>query len=224
MDARNEKRTVSLSACPLFAGLPDDDRTRAARLLRATEKAYARGESLHRAGEPFSRFGLVLSGRVEVCRLDLSGEEALMASVGPGGTFGESLAYLGTENAPVCMTAPDGARVLWLDPAPLTRTRANGDPLALLLADRLTAMMARRALELNERIQILSKLSLREKLKTYFETCARQAGQKTFSVPFDRAGLAAYLGANRAALSRELSRMRQDGLLDYYRDSFRILW
>ncbi|MBQ2118632.1 MAG: winged helix-turn-helix domain-containing protein, partial [Clostridia bacterium] len=76
---------------------------------------------------------------------------------------------------------------------------------------------------MNSRIQILSKLTLREKLLTFFSDQAKKSGADTFSVPLDRKDMATYLGADRSALSRELSRMKREGLIDYYRNSFRII-
>jgi len=84
-------------------------------------------------------------------------------------------------------------------------------------------MLAERTLRMNDRVQILSRPLLRDKLTTFFAQCEHRYGSKTFRVPFDRAGMALYLGVNRSALSRELSDMQAEGLIDFYRNSFRIL-
>ena len=84
-------------------------------------------------------------------------------------------------------------------------------------------MLARRTLRMNDRIQILSRGSIREKLNAFFTECARDAGSPSFDIPFDRAGMAAYLGVDRSALSRELSRMRQEGLITYQKNHFVLL-
>jgi CRP-like cAMP-binding protein len=49
------------------------------------------------------------------------------------------------------------------------------------------------------------------------------AKSRTFTVPFNRDDMAAFIGTNRSALSRELSRMKDEGLLDYYKNTFRLL-
>ena len=86
-----------------------------------------------------------------------------------------------------------------------------------------TAMLAKRALAMNDRIQILSKLRLREKLMTYFTELSREQKSKVLTLPFNREDMAAYIGTNRSALSRELSRMKQDGIIDYEGRTVRIL-
>ncbi len=208
-------------ACPLFSGLPDEELTAALVLLQARRQRYARQAFLHRAGEPLTAFGLVLRGTVRVCTDDLTDEPMLMSNVTPGGTFGESLCYLAIPASPVYIYTPEGAELLWLNALAL-RHADPADPMVHKMQDRFTATLAARALTMNDRIQILSKLTLREKLNTFFAEWAQRTGADTFTVPFDRASLAAYLGVNRASLSRELSLMQQQGLISYYRSSFKL--
>ncbi|MCQ2386533.1 MAG: helix-turn-helix domain-containing protein, partial [Clostridia bacterium] len=85
-----------------------------------------------------------------------------------------------------------------------------------------TALLARRSLSLNDRIQVLSKPTLRQKLLTYLSECLNRSpgNSHTVAVPMNRAALASYLGVNRSALSRELSRMQKDGVLRVNRTLF----
>ena len=213
-----EKRLALLRKNTLFAPMTDAEITAALSLFAARPAAYARGELLHRMGEPLLAFGIVLSGSVQVYTDDLDGNRMMMASVEPGGTFGESLAYLATP-APVYIQSAAGAEVLWLDPACLRAPRADTHALHA----RFTATLAARALEMNDRIQILSKPTLREKILCFLSQAERRNGARTFTIPLDREGLATYLGANRAALSRELSSLKRAGVIDYYKNSFKIL-
>lgn len=205
---------------PLFEGLSEDALARALEMLCAKAAHYTKGEHLLRAGEPFLCFGMVLSGAVSVYMDDIDGERMMMASVGIGDTFGESHAYLGTKESPVYILAVEESDVVWLSPSSLYGV--IGDDLALHLRERFTALLARRALYQNERIQILSKPKIRARLVTFFTQWEAKAKSKTFSVPFDRASLAVYLGVNRTALSRELSAMKAEGLIDFYKNTFKL--
>ena len=207
---------------PLFASFSEGEILDALTLLRGVEKSYGKGEWLRTAGDPFYTFGVVLSGRIEVYMEDLDGRAMMMAAVGEGDSFGESLAYLHTAESPVSVFAADDSRVLWLDASFFKQTSLRADPLTLCLKERFVSLLATRALAQNDRIQILSKTGLRDRLVTFFSQCERRYKSKTFRLPFDRASLAVYLGVNRSALSRELSRMRDEGILDFYKDSFRL--
>ena len=71
-------------------------------------------------------------------------------------------------------------------------------------------------------MSFLSRRTLREKLLGYLTTQARLAENCRFTIPFSRQELADYLSVDRSALSKELSRMKEEGLLDYHRSDFHL--
>ena len=119
----------------LFAGLEESSFTHALELFCAKLASYKKGDSLRAMGMPFSTFGLVLCGTVQVFSFDLDGNPMMMANVGAGESFGESLAYLGTEESPVNVVAATDVSVLWLDIAAVRRAATLGDTEALALSD-----------------------------------------------------------------------------------------
>ena len=211
-----------ICGCSLFAGLDDRDLQYALRFFDAASRRYSRGQLLNRPGAPLPRFGLVLDGNVQVYMYDIDGNPMIMAGVHPGDTFGESLCYLQCETA-VCITAVTDCSVLWMDTACLKRPDSSLSPLQQALSRRFTTMLAQRTLDMNNRIQILSKLSLRDKLLTYFTQCTLRYKSHCFQIPLSRSDMAIYLGADRSALSRELSRMQREGLIRYHRNQFEII-
>ena len=215
--------TEALQSCALFRGLSQAAVQRALALLDARPALYEKGEYLVAPGARLTRFALVLRGEIQVMTDDLSGHHMIMAGVSRGETFGESLCYLQIEDAPVYVRAATQAEVLWMRTGALKPGAHAGDDLSCALLDRFTSMLARRTLSMNDRIQILSKGSLREKLMTYFTQCAARAGKATFVIPFDRADLAAYLGVNRSALSRALSQMKDEGLIEFEKNRFTVM-
>ena len=76
---------------------------------------------------------------------------------------------------------------------------------------------------LSRRIDLLVMKSLRAKVAAYLLSEAARAHSLTFSIPFSRIQLADYLNCDRSALSRELSTMQREGLIDTYRSSFKLL-
>lgn len=226
----NDAHTVTSADLPLlrrarlFRGVTEETVTASLSLLGGAVRLYEKNETVHRMGERFSAFGIVLGGNIQVYTDDLDGNRMMMAAVSAGGSFGESHCYLGTEEPPVYVLAGhDGARVLWLSLDPLRSIPLTASALVRDLAERFTAMLAENTLLMNARIQILSRRTLREKIMTFLLEWSRYTGERTFLVPFDREGLAAYLAVNRTALSRELSLMQKEGIIHYFRASFKIL-
>lgn len=222
----------ALSACPLFAGMAEEELACALRFFEARPVEYRRGDFLNRIGDALPWFGLVVEGNIQVYMDDYDGHHMIMANVGPGETFAESLCYLG-RRAPIYICAVSDAVVLQLSCKKLKGCAAgNGDcdgscgcggvRACAAYTHRFMTMLAGRTLAMNDRIQILSRPTLRGRLITFFSQYARRSG-RSFAIPFDRADMAAYLGTDRSALSRELGRMQKEGLLRFRKNRFEIL-
>ena len=204
--------------CRLLGALDDKELARALAFFDARESSYEKGEFLHVAGTPFPDFGILLSGTLSVFMEDIEGARMIMAAVLPGESFGESLAYLGVREPQIYVEATEYSRVLWCSPAGL---RTHGAEESALAA-RFTAMLADKMLASNDRVQVLSKTTLKRKLMTLFTQYVRRGGSYSFTLPFDRAGMAAYLGSDRAALSRELSVLQKEGYVHYEGNRFTV--
>ena len=116
----------------------------------------------------------------------------------------------------VCVDDIEGSRMIMAEVDP-------GDAFLAELQGRFTAALAAKALTMNNRIQVLSRLSLRGKLTAYFTELAAAQGSNEIRLPMNREDTAAYIGANRSALSRELAKMKEEGLIDYHKNQIRIL-
>ena len=216
----NEQELSVLRTNPLFRGLDRERLERQLQVMKAEKTRSARGEMLQRLGEPIRRFGIVLSGSVQVCVDDIEGSRMIMAEVAPGISFGESLCFLRTKESPVFIFASEDSELLWLSTEALFSD--PGDAFLAELQGRFTAALAAKALTMNNRIQVLSRLSLRGKLTAYFTELAAAQGSNEIRLPMNREDTAAYIGANRSALSRELAKMKEEGLIDYHKNQIRI--
>lgn len=211
-----------IAGCPLFAGLEGEELEHALECFSAVKREYRKGEFLNRIGEAPEYFGLVLSGAVQVYTDDIDGHHMIMANVGAGETFGESLCYLRREAA-VTICALEDSVVLRMRADRIRDLSVHADPRDIMLAGRFTAMLAGRTLRMNERIQVLSRLTIRDKLRALFTQAVHENGSGRVRLSFGRNDMAAYLGVNRSALSRELGAMRREGLIDFYKNEFEIL-
>lgn len=211
-----------LRQCMLFSGLDDATLLKYLELMDAREQNYVKGSTVCAVTDSMTAFGLVLEGHVQVLRDDREGHHTIMANVGAGESFGESLSYLGRPS-PVYIVAVTDCRVMWLSTARLSSPAALSDPATAALSCRFTAMLAARALAMNQRIQLLSQLTIRTKITTLLYSAAQQNGSESFTLPMDREDMAFYLGVNRSALSRELGNMRREGIIDFEGNRFTLL-
>lgn len=212
--------TENISNNRLFKNLSAEDLAYALRFFDAKELVLKKGTFFKRVGETAPRFGLVLSGSLQVYMDEPDGGRLVMASLGPGAVFGQAMAYLGKEE-PVYIVATAESRVLTMSTGRVCSV--SKDPRDAEISARFTAMLAETTLSMNRRIQVLSKLTIREKLLAFFAEVPGFSEGKTVELTLNREDMAAYLGVNRSALSRELSCLKKEGKIDYYRNSFRLL-
>ena len=211
-----------LSQTSLFAGLSPQQIAALLTLLQPVRRSCFTGEILLERGQPCPCLGLVLSGQAELQRSLPDGSCVPLGRLGPGDLFGEALTCAGVPS-PVTVRMQRTGEVLLLDRARFFLPQVQADPAGQLLLRNLLAGVSRKYCTLLEQLELLTLKSLRSKICTYLLRCAARAGADTFSVPHSRAELAAYLGCDRSALSRELSHMQAEGYLETYKNSFKIL-
>ena len=208
---------------PLFAGIGAQDMEAMLDCLGAVERRFSRGEAVLRAGEPARWLGVVLSGRLQVCREDREGRRTVLSSVPPAGIFGEAHACAGTAALPVSVWAVEDSGVLLLDIARVVGTCPSSCTFHSRLVTNLLSVLAGKNILLSAKLEHVSQRTIREKLLSYLNAQAALAGSDSFAIPFDRQALADYLCVDRSALSRELSALRREGILEAEKNRFRLL-
>ncbi len=188
--------------------------------LGAVVRTYGKGETLVQAGEPTRRVGVVLAGRIEAYRPAPGGARVPITHMGPGGVFGDVLGG-SSLSSPVSVFAAQSCEVLLI---PYERLLlSDGSPARQRVLQNLVRTISDKYFLLSRRVDLLVLKSLRAKICAYLLSEAEQHSSLTFTIPFSRIQLADYLNCDRSALSRELSLMQKERLLDIYRNSFKLL-
>lgn len=154
---------------------------------------------------------------------DIWGEKAIIANLGAGSVFAENfLGKLGDRSVVSYFVASD-SEILML---PLGRALFDANTTSKAsqrLMCNIVSILADNNTRLIEKTEILCKKTLRSKILAYLEQEARNNDCRQFTIPFNRTDLANYLDADRSALTRELARMKEEGLIDYNKNTFTIL-
>ncbi|MDL2325160.1 Crp/Fnr family transcriptional regulator [Ruminococcaceae bacterium OttesenSCG-928-A16] len=207
---------------PLFAGVTPQELPALLSCLRAEKKAYAKGEVILAEGAPAGHIGIVLNGSAQVGQDDFMGYHTIIANLAPGHLFAETFAAAHIKTMPVSVVATSNCHILLIDYTRVTAVCSIGCPFHTQLIENMLAVLADKNLTLNNKLNHLAKRTMREKLLSYLNEQARQAGSLTFTIPFNRQELADYLSVDRSALSSELGRMQREGLLQFSRSQFTL--
>ena len=205
-------------AVPLFQGLADARLDSLAQAGHLRTKHFAKHAVIFRAGSRVQEIGIVLQGSVHIENLDLWGTKSILSSIAPGQAFAETYAFCG-DVLMVDAVAAEACEVLFLHIAALSDPRVEPAVRDALL-HRLLNISMRKNLSLSQRIFCTTPKTVRGRLLTYFAAQAAKGGSMAFDVPFNRQQMADYLNLDRSALSKELGRMRDDGLLEFEKNHF----
>ena len=208
---------------PLFAGISDEELTSLLGCLGGAVKDFAKGAPVFLEGDPAGFIGLVLEGTVQIVRDDFYGNRTLLSYAEPGEIFGEAYACAGVDSMPVSGYAVHRTKVLWLECRKMLTVCSNACRFHNTLVNNLLQVVAQKNLTLSRKIQFMSRKTTREKLMSYLLDQAKQKASAEFTIPLDRQALADFLGVERSAMSAELGKLRDSGILESKGSQFRLL-
>lgn len=212
----------ALKKCRLFEGIPFGRVLEIKNALGAAEQSFGEGEVIIGQGEGASSLGIVLSGGIEAVHYRPDGSFAVISNLGEGEVFADFLAADDKAHSPAAISARVPSRILFVPFASLFKLLSGFEEEQRQMLINLSRVYAEKYFELKDRLICISSPTIRGKLINYFKLMSERTGSTTFDVPFDREGLASFLNADRSALSRELSKMKREGILEYYRNSFKL--
>ena len=212
-----------LLRCPLFADLTEKEILSVLACLRVKVKKCRKDEMILSAGDAADGFGIVLSGCVQVVREDYFGNRSIMAKLSGGQLFAEAFACAGSVRMPVNVVAAEDAQIMLIDAQRVLHTCGNACDFHTRLIYNLMKILAVKNLVCQEKIEVTSRRTTREKLLSYLMICAQKENSRCFSVPFDRQELADYLEVDRSGLSMEISKLRREGVIRCVKNRFELL-
>lgn len=212
-----------LKSVDLFRGIETSELQPLLSCLSAKVDHYEKGQTVFFSGESIERFGIVLSGQVQIIQDDYYGNRSILAKTGTGNLFGESFACAEIKTLPVSVIATTECELLFIDCHRLAVPCAKACNFHSRLIQNMLNIVSMKNISLTQKIEFTSKRTTREKLLTYLSTEARKAGSSRFCIPFSRQELADYLSVDRSAMSAELSKLRDDGVLNFHKNQFELL-
>ena len=198
----------------LFDGLSPDEMDAILSSMGATEKAFLKDEYIFREGDEVTSICIVLQGKVQVVVETDSGEKEIRVEHLPGAMFAESFVCSRMSRIPVSVIARENCVILLIYPKLMMTTCKQYTFSHLLVLHNLLYTLAQKNLYLNGKLDIVTKKTIREKLLTYFMWLKKTVNSNELVLPMNREDLADYLAVNRSAMSRELSKMQDDGLIE----------
>lgn len=201
------------SLSPLFAGISTESKAAMRTCFGAREQRFRSGEVVYDFAAHRNVIGILSEGSAVMERIDRQGGRTILEHLENGGVFGEMLMFQNVAGDSITVVAEQPCRVWFIDAVHVTHQCENACAHHTRLVENMLHLMAGKASALSERVEVLSRRSIREKLLCYFSLLSARAGEQGFSLPFSLSALADYISADRSAMMRELKKMREERLV-----------
>lgn len=218
----SENELAILRNASLFQNIETTELQSLLNCLQATIKKFDKGDFIQREGEAINQIGIVIKGVVEVMQEDALGRKTILTSIGRSGIFGEAIVTAQLEESPVSVVASQETTVCFLNYLEIATTCGNSCIFHTQLIQNMLGIMARKTLLLSKKLNYALMKSIRDKITAYLLDEYQRKNKKIIIIPYNREELADYLSVDRSALSRELSKMRADGMIQYRKNEFTL--
>lgn len=206
---------------PLFNCIGYSDFEKMFQCIEARTQCYVKDEIVLLAGDTVNFVGVILSGGVKIIKEDAEGNTSILTDLSGSELFGEVFACAGIDHSPVTVQASEKSEILFINYKRIITTCSSACGFHSKLIENMLRLIAKKNLMLNQKIEILSKRTTKEKLLLFFDTQRGMA--KKFVIPYNREELAHFLCVDRSAMSNELCKMRDEGIIRFNKNEFELL-
>lgn len=208
--------------CPLFRGIDSNNIKSVLKCLNSKEKNYSKNEYIYYCGDHIKMIGIVMSGKVQIMKEDVWGNNVILAELGEGMLFGEAFVLSGISKIPLSVKACENTTALFIDKDKVMTPCSSACDFHMDISKNLIKILASKNVFLTERLEHISKRTLKDKVLSYLSSEASKSGSLIFEIPFNRQELADYLSSDRSALSAVLSNLKSEGIIDYHKNKFKL--
>ena len=198
---------------PLLEGVSPQECQAMRACLGVYEQYFRPGDIVYDLGGGRNMLGVLTDGAAVIERVDGKGERTILEHLEPGGVFGEMMMFRSAVDNSVVVRCAAPCCVSFLRSEAVLRRCEHACACHSRLVENLFRLVTDKATSLSERVEVLSRRSIREKLLRYFELQAAKNAGGTFFLPFSLSALADYISTDRSAMMRELKKMRQELLV-----------
>lgn len=201
---------MTVPQTPVFDGISVEECRRIYDCFGVQERCFKPEELIYDFDTGRHTIGVLATGSAIVERMDRRGDRTILEHLEPGGVFGEMLMFQNVLGDSVCVSCEKTCCVWFFPEEKLERRCEKNCGHHNRMIENMFRLIRDKATALSERVEVLSRRSIREKLLCYFSLQQAKCGG-SFTLPFSLSALADYISTDRSAMMRELKKLRQSG-------------
>lgn len=211
-----------LQLTALFENISESELNSLLSCLSARVETFEKKQFIFSEGDKVEAVGIVLSGQVQVIKEDFYGNKNIVSVFEPSDLFAETFVCSDAKTLPVSVISAADSEIMFVDFKKLITTCGNSCAFHHRLILNMLRILANKNILLNQKMEFTSKRTTREKLLAYLSAEAKKAKSAKFDIPMNRQELADFLSVERSAMSAELSKLREEGALDFNKNHFTL--
>lgn len=212
-----------IKSCALFRTIGETEFGHLMKCLDAQIRSYKSEEYIFFSGDVINQVGIVLSGMVEIIKESVAGNKHIVAFLEPADMFAEGIVCTVNRISPVTVQVKENSTVLFIPYERIIKSCGNSCNFHISLIQNMMVVLGEKNVNLNRKLELLTLKGMREKIASYLLKESNERGSNMFQIVLNRTELADYLNVSRTSMCRELSRMKEEGIIDFYGQSFKIL-
>lgn len=218
-----EEILIVLEKTELFKNLTIDEIKKSLKDLNAKKQHFKKNNLIYELGKPIDKIGLVISGNAHVIKEDFWGNRTILTQLKKGNIFGEVMSFQKNKNPNINVEVSKKSEILFLDFKKIFDSDEVLESYNKKLVLNMFSIVTKKSVLLTEKIEHITKKSIREKVFSYLSACSFKCENDSFKIPFNRQELADYLSVERTALSRELGKMQEENLISFKNNEFKLI-
>lgn len=176
------------------------------------KKSFRKNQTITTYIQKRNQICIILKGEADLVRYDSNGDKSIIEHFTKNDILGEAF-YIVTTNNELSVEAKKNCEVLFFNYNNIYQKCKHNCKFHQTLSENFSNMILNKVMDLNTRVEILTKRTIREKLRGYFNILSTRNLSKTFSLPFSLTDLADYLSVDRSAMMRELKSLKDEGFI-----------
>ena len=217
-----QKYLQILERNPLFRGIESEQLLPMLHCLGAYTNSHKKDSFILMAGDPVRFIGIIVEGSALIIKESAEGDRTIIASLTKGDYFAEALCCAGVDSSPVSVIATSDTVVLKVEYQRIMNICPDSCGFHPRLVENMLQILARKNIFMQNRLEVIGKRTMREKILSYLRAETTKQGNDII-IPLSRQELADFLNVDRSALSHELSRMRDEGIIKFRKNHFTLL-
>lgn len=194
----------------IFEGITEIEIDKMLKCFEAKKRTFKKETTIVSNIIGLKMLGIILNGEANIVRYDYNGNRSIIERLDKNSVFGEVFSRLGTD---ISVIATTDCEILFIEYSHVVNRCKKNCGYHNLLLSNVMQLLSIKIIELNKRLEILTKRTIREKLLSYFLMLANDNPKRSFDIPFSYTDLADYLSVDRSAMMREIKNLKDEGFI-----------